>query len=164
MQKNNGLLSMLPEIRGHSRGISWLLLGLVLMNMNDANAVTTRSLPPCPSSPNCVSSQATDEKHAIAALAYSGEVAQAWQALIRTLESFPRSKIVAQSEGYLHVEFTSRVFRFVDDVEFIPDPGKKLIHVRSASRTGYGDFGVNRRRVESIRGRFQQQLKATQGR
>ena len=57
-------------------------------------------------------------------------------------------------DRYIHVKFTSRVFRFVDDVEFCFDAEPKKIHVRSASRMGYFDFGVNRRRVEGIRDRF----------
>jgi len=65
-----------------------------------------------------------------------------------------RSRIVISEELYLHAEFTSTFFRFVDDVEFLLDDGKKLIHVRSASRVGYYDFGVNRSRVEEIRTRF----------
>ena len=57
-------------------------------------------------------------------------------------------------ERYIHTEFTSAFFRFVDDVEFLLDDGTRTIHVRSASRVGYSDFGVNRRRVEELRSRF----------
>jgi uncharacterized protein (DUF1499 family) len=65
-----------------------------------------------------------------------------------------RVRIVTAEECYLHAEFTSALFRFVDDVEFLLDDGTKTIHVRSASRVGYSDLGVNRRRVEAIRYRF----------
>ena len=62
--------------------------------------------------------------------------------------------MVVADENFLHVEFRSAVFGFVDDVEFLFDDGNKVIHVRSASRVGYYDFGVNRRRVEELRKRF----------
>ncbi len=63
----------------------------------------------------------------------------------------PRTKLVEEDESYLHYEFTSLLLRFVDDVEFLFDDESKTIHFRSASRTGYGDLGVNRKRMEEIR-------------
>ena len=63
----------------------------------------------------------------------------------------PRTKLVEEEDAYLHYEFTSLLLRFVDDVEFVLDDETKTIHFRSASRTGYGDFGVNRQRMEEIR-------------
>lgn len=63
----------------------------------------------------------------------------------------PRMKLVEEDEAYLHYEFSSLLLRFVDDVELIFDDETKTIHFRSASRTGYGDLGVNRRRMETIR-------------
>ncbi len=65
-----------------------------------------------------------------------------------------RARIITAQKGYIHAEFTSFLFRFVDDVEFVLDEGSKTIHVRSASRVGYSDLGVNRKRVEAIRSRF----------
>jgi uncharacterized protein (DUF1499 family) len=59
--------------------------------------------------------------------------------------------------NYLHVEMRSLMFRFVDDVEFSLAASAGLIHVRSASRVGYSDFGVNRKRVERIRAAFDSQ-------
>ncbi len=70
------------------------------------------------------------------------------KAAIATLR---RTKLVEEDESYLHFEFTSLIMRFVDDVEFLFDDESKTIHFRSASRTGYGDLGVNRRRMEEIR-------------
>ncbi len=162
MEKN----SVFSPVYGQVRGLLAVLLpGMVLaMLMNNAACASSRSLPDCPSSPNCVSSQAGDKKHYVEPLSFRTEPGVAWQALILGVKSLPRSKIVVQSEDYLHAEFSSRVFHFVDDVEFILDPGKKVIQVRSASRIGYGDFGVNRRRVESIREQFLQQLRRTSGR
>jgi len=61
---------------------------------------------------------------------------------------------------YLHVEFRSTLFRFVDDVEFVIDEPQGLIHIRSASRVGYSDLGANRKRMEKIRLAFQQRQAA----
>jgi uncharacterized protein (DUF1499 family) len=74
------------------------------------------------------------------------------------IAGLPRTKLVEEDEAYLHYEFTSLLLRFVDDVEFLFDDDAKRIHFRSASRTGYGDFGVNRRRMEDIRSRLQGKL------
>ncbi|HEU4684993.1 MAG TPA: DUF1499 domain-containing protein [Nitrospira sp.] len=110
-----------------------------------------RSLPPCPSSPNCVSTQAQDERHAIAPIPYRKPRAAAKETLKELIRSLPRTRLVEEDDSYIHYEFTSLVFRFVDDVEFLFDDEAMTIHFRSASRTGYGDFGVNRRRMEAIR-------------
>ena len=101
-----------------------------------------------------VSSQSGDPRHVIAPLRYEGTAEKARELLIKAVSGMRRSRIVISEELYLHAEFTSTFFRFVDDVEFLLDDGKKLIHVRSASRVGYYDFGVNRSRVEEIRTRF----------
>ena len=76
---------------------------------------------------------------------------EAKQRLREIVGSLPRTRLVEEDEVYLHYEFTSLVLRFVDDVEFLFDDETKTIHFRSASRTGYSDFGVNRRRMEEIR-------------
>lgn len=112
--------------------------------------MATRSLT-CPSSPNCVSTQAQDEGHAIAPLRYQKSRAEAKESLKTIIQAMPRTKLVEEDESYLHYEFTSLLLRFVDDVEFLFDDESKTIHFRSASRTGYGDLGVNRKRMEEIR-------------
>ena len=113
--------------------------------------MTARSLAPCPSSPNCVSTQATDEGHAIAPYRYRKSRAEAKEALKAAIATIPRTKLVEEDDAYLHYEFTSLLLRFVDDVEFLFDDESKTLHFRSASRVGYGDFGVNRRRMEELR-------------
>jgi uncharacterized protein (DUF1499 family) len=110
-----------------------------------------QSLVPCPASPNCVSTQATDTRHAIAPIRYRRSRVEAKEALKAVIRALPRTNLVEETDSYLHYEFTSLLFRFVDDVEFLFDDESKTIHFRSASRTGYGDFGVNRRRMEVIR-------------
>jgi uncharacterized protein (DUF1499 family) len=110
-----------------------------------------RQLSPCPSSPNCVSTQATDEGHAIAPFQYTKARAEAKEVLKAVMGTLPRTKLVDEDESYLHYEFTSLLLRFVDDVEFLLDETTKTIHFRSASRTGYSDLGVNRKRMEQVR-------------
>lgn len=111
---------------------------------------------PCPDSPNCVSTQApaTDQQHAIAPIAYTGTVAEAQQRLLAMINAMPDTKLITVEPDYIYVEFRSRLLRFVDDVEFYLDDTAHLIHFRSSSRLGYGDMGVNRKRMEAIRERF----------
>ena len=111
-------------------------------------------LAPCPSSPNCVSSQSPDDAHRIAPLTYSGRDADAMKKLTSIVQTFPRTSVITVSDSYLHAEFTSAIFRFVDDLEFLVDDTEKVIHVRSASRMGYSDLGMNRKRIEQIRLRW----------
>lgn len=108
-------------------------------------------LAPCGQKPNCVSSQAQGGRHAIEPLAFTGRADRAMAALKDVLTAMPRTLIVRQSKDYIQAECTSRLLGFVDDVEFYCDAGNQVIHVRSASRLGYSDIGVNRKRVEAVR-------------
>ena len=110
----------------------------------------------CPDSPNCVSSQSTDAAHAVAPLTYRTTAADAVAALKQIIKGMKRAVVVEETATYLHIEFTSTLFRFVDDVEFLADETAKVIHVRTASRLGKSDLGVNRKRVEEIRRRWQE--------
>lgn len=110
----------------------------------------------CRPSPNCVGSQDADAAHAVEPLRFTGDADDTWRRLQGVLASMPRTKVIRDEDGYLHAECTSLVFRFVDDLECLLDRGAKVIHVRSASRVGWGDLGVNRRRVEAIRAAFDQ--------
>lgn len=111
-------------------------------------------LAPCPNSPNCVSTQSTDAKHGIDPIVYTTSMEEARARLEKIVRAMPRTKVVRQEEDYMHLECSSRLFRFVDDVEFWFDDANKVIHCRSASRKGYSDLGVNRKRVEQIREQF----------
>ena len=128
----------------------WLTAVIILCVMSPASA----QLKPCPGTPNCVSSLATDSDQHIEALAFTMPASEALARLRQVLLAEPRTIIVKEEGGYLHAEARSFLFRFVDDVEFLLDADQQLIHVRSASRTGYSDLGVNRRRVERIRRAF----------
>jgi uncharacterized protein (DUF1499 family) len=113
----------------------------------------------CPDSPNCVSSQTVKKDNVINPLSYKGSYSEAKQALLSIISSLPRTKIIADNDRYVHVTFTSRLMRFVDDVEFVFDDTNKQIHVRSASRVGYSDMGVNRKRVENLRKLLNERIK-----
>lgn len=136
---------------------SFLLLNGCGGQMPDNLGVTNNRLAPCPTSPNCVSSlDGEDAEYAIAPLTYSGVLADARQRLLDVIQSMKRVTIITANERYIHAEFRSALFRFVDDVEFYFDDEQKIIHVRSASRVGHSDLGVNRKRIEAIRERFSQ--------
>ena len=106
-------------------------------------------LAPCKRTPNCVSSQADpqDREHYIAPFRFRGAVAD----LRRAVESMPRAKVITVERNYLYAEYRTRLLRYVDDLELYYDERASLVHVRSASRRGRRDFGVNRKRVEDLR-------------
>jgi uncharacterized protein (DUF1499 family) len=108
------------------------------------------------STPNCVSSQAdaSDAEHYIAPIAFKGGAVEAMAAARKTVEGLQGATVIRQEGNYLYAEFRSKLMGFVDDVEFVFDEKAGLIHVRSASRLGRRDFGVNRARVEALRARI----------
>ena len=112
-------------------------------------------LKPCPPKPNCVCSRLdASPRHRVEPFAVSGDPAQAFRRLKSLLEGLPRTSIVTATDDYLHAVCRTRL-GFPDDVECLFSPKEGVIHVRSASRVGYSDWGVNRRRVEGLRRRFQ---------
>jgi len=115
-------------------------------------------LAPCPRTPNCVSTEAPPgSSKRMDAIPYTGSLAEARARLLQVLRDYPRTRIVSDpglEPHYLKAECRSKVFRFVDDVEFVLDDEAKRIHFRSASRLGRKDFGVNRKRMEEIRAAF----------
>lgn len=108
----------------------------------------------CPNTSNCVCTQATRADQRIAPIEFAGSAEEALAKLKMIVARMHNAKIASEEDRYLHVECTSRVFRFVDDLELLADPERQVIHCRSASRVGRTDFGVNRRRIEAIRRAF----------
>ncbi len=110
-------------------------------------------LAPCPSSPNCVSSHhdPADRGHYVDPIAFDDPPGDLRRRLVKVVSAMPGATLVSEEANYLHFTFTTSWMRFVDDVELLIDPDDKTVHIRSASRLGYGDFGVNRKRVEHIR-------------
>ena len=109
-------------------------------------------LAPCPNKPNCVSTQ--DANRYIEPLYFTGSAEATQRLLCDVLQDLPRTRIVSTRHGYIHAESRSRILGFVDDIEFFVDEDVGIIHLRSASRVGYYDFGVNRERAEVIRNAF----------
>ena len=122
----------------------------------DNLGATHGRLAPCVSKPNNVSSQADpgDKLHYVGPLRFSGEASSAFQRLAKLVAAQRGATVVAQDGAYLYAEFETPLMGFVDDVEFLLDGPGQQVHVRSASRLGYSDLGVNRKRVEAIRAAF----------
>jgi uncharacterized protein (DUF1499 family) len=144
-------------MRQRPRRIIALALGLLGLfgcagEQPDNLGVQDGLLAPCPHSPNCVSSQATDERHRIAPLTFADEPDTAWARLRLVLNGRADATLIEEQPGYLRFEL--RTTLFVDDAEFLLDPVNRVIHVRSASRLGYSDLGKNRSRMEEIRAQF----------
>lgn len=134
-----------------------VMMGLFSGSPPDSIGSDDGRLAPCKRTPNCVSSQADADKdagHYVAPIRIEGGVRDVWTALRSVLRSMPRVRLVNEGENYLHAECASRIMGFVDDAEFLLDEKARVIHVRSASRLGTSDFGVNRARVEAVRVRL----------
>ncbi len=130
------------------------VLGMYMLSLSATKptnlGVVNGQFLPLPDSPNAVSTQTEDLEKKFEPIPFAGTPAEMIRRIEELLESLPRTKIVSKSEDYIHVEFRSLIFRFVDDVEFYVDPSEKVIHFRSASRVGHSDLGANRNRMENI--------------
>lgn len=111
------------------------------------------SLRPCPQTPNCVSSEALESSKKIAPINFTTAPEAAWDKLKAEIEK-TGGVVVQQEQGYMRATFSTRIFRFIDDMEFRMLPEEKIIHVRSGSRVGKSDVGVNRKNVEKLRNNF----------
>lgn len=106
---------------------------------------------PCPPSPNCVSTEAESQAHYVPPFVLAVSTIDGWREVHRAVGRLPRTRIVQESGHYLRAECKSSFFRFVDDLELRLVESEGIIAVRSSSRVGYFDFGVNRKRVEKLR-------------
>jgi uncharacterized protein (DUF1499 family) len=113
----------------------------------------------CPSSPNCVSSFAdkTDKEHYIAPYDIKGDDLAAWKSLKRSVQATEDAKMINSTHNYVYAQYTSSLFHFVDDVEFMLDTSGNKIQLRSASRIGYSDLGVNRKRLEDLEAKLKKE-------
>ena len=138
--------------RWHDGSIRAMLAG----RRPDYLGVTEGKLARPKRTPNCVSSQAdpADAEHYIAPIPFRGTPVEAMVAAKRAVEAMERARIVREAPGYLYAEFRSKLLGFVDDLELLFDEQQRVFHVRSASRLGRRDFGVNRERVEALRKRI----------
>lgn len=113
--------------------------------------------------PNYVSSLTTRPDRHIEPFAFEIDEDDAWAAARATVAALPRTRIVVEETGYLRAESRTALFRFVDDVELLRNPGEKFIHIRSGSRVGRSDLGTNAKRVEEIRKGFSSRLNPPAG-
>ena len=134
------------------------LVGLAALSLTsrrpDNLGVHDGQLADCPPTPNCVSTTATRESQRMAPIPFDGNINEVRTRLLEIVTAIPRAKIVTEEPNYLHVECTTAIFRFVDDVEFLIDEEQQVIHFRSASRTGHSDLGENHRRMEQVTAAF----------
>lgn len=133
--------------------LRWLLVPIASPQPDNLGVQNGR-LAPCPDSPNCVSTQAERSLHLIDPIRYDEETAVIHQRLLQILDEMPRSTLIRTEPTYIHVEFRSPTWGFIDDAEFYFDEANQLIHFRSAARLGQGDMGANRDRMEEIRERM----------
>ena len=142
------------KIRHGSAAAIALLVGLASACSAPApldSDVFDEELALCSGSPNCVSSQSTDERHRVEPILLTSGDSATWRAVIARVRESPRTTIVIESDYSLLAEYRSAVFAFVDDLELILREDRTTVDVRSASRLGYWDWGVNRSRVEALR-------------
>jgi uncharacterized protein (DUF1499 family) len=142
------------------------VIGLVVLNRTQGGRsvsspnLAAGTLAPCPESPNCVSTRAPreDQRHHVAPIPLGDTAAGATpnpeevlRRVAAVIENQPRMEIVERGDTYLRAAATSKIFRFVDDIDFLVDSEEGMLHMRSASRVGEGDMGVNRARYEVFR-------------
>ena len=131
----------------------WTTAGCIA-HAQEGHEANYNTLTACPDSPNCVSTKSTDPDRAMSPLPYVETREKSRERLILVLRSMKRCNIVTAKPAYVHAEFRSALFGFVDDVTFVFDDDQHLIHFRSGSRTGYYDFGTNRNRMKEISERY----------
>ena len=131
-----------------------LIMALILTSVSGVRGeglgVMEGKLAPCPDSPNCVSTQSQGKRHAMKPLPFLQTREASRDIILSILKGIKRTTIVTLTETYIHVEFRTALFRFVDDVEFFLDETDRVVHFRSASRVGYYDFGLNRKRMSEF--------------
>jgi len=134
-----------------------LVMVLAVLNNDAAGPVPEKGVPvterlaACPDKPNCISSRSRDTKHAVAPMRLKEGTVGGWALIREVVSGLPRCTIVKATDHYLHAACKSRLFGFTDDLEMRLDPAAGIVDIRSAARSGYSDFGVNRKRVEGLR-------------
>jgi len=138
--------------------LALIALGLFVLGAcasSVAGGLVGGSLAPCPSSPNCVSSEpGADEDHRVEPFVYEGDGRAVLARFVELVAELPRVELVTREPDYAHAAFTTKWMRFTDDVELRLDEAASVVHVRSASRLGHSDLGKNRARVDELRPLF----------
>ena len=134
----------------------FIVLSTISCSQRPQLGLSHNQLLPCPSTPNCVCSENPVQSGFAAPLRFTGHPDESWQRARETITAMG-GRIVEENNHYLHAVFTSRFFRFIDDLELRLDETAGVIHFRSASRIGYSDLGVNSKRIETLRSLFMKQ-------
>ena len=129
----------------------FLLLTACARHLPPTLGVSGASLAPCKKTPNCVYSGAQSKRHSIAPFELAIPIGLAWDAINQLLADNESATVISSSPTYLHAEYKSATFGFVDDLELMVSADKKRIELRSASRVGYSDGGINRKRINVLR-------------
>ena len=158
MKEKNKIISNNQIFQAVCGFIFFSVMGLLVADIfgNDLNNLNMKNneLKPCTKRPNCVSSQSRNPKHKIQPIHYSGSIKDTKDKLKKVFDPIGDAIFVTITKKYWHIEFTSRWLGFVDDVEILFSESESQIDIRSSSRVGYWDLGVNRKRVEKIRFQF----------
>lgn len=147
-EPSNVAATQSPERELNSRNL--VLVSLFATAVSFASQPIANPLRPCPDKPNCVSTAVPSASHGVMPLPFHGTAKQTHDELVRLIGAMPGSAIVRTEDLYIHATFTSRLFGFVDDVEFYLEEQEHVVHMRSASRSGYYDFGVNKGRLGEV--------------
>jgi uncharacterized protein (DUF1499 family) len=124
-----------------------------------APGLVAERLAKCPDTPNCVcSEQQDDSNHSIAPIHLPQVITFDPLSILKNVVKDMGGTIRTESDNYFAATFTSAIFGFMDDFEVRIDSTQKMIHIRSASRIGYGDAGVNRRRTELLKNLYNQKV------
>ena len=142
--------------------LAGLIMAVILTGASGAGGeslgVTEGKFAPCPGSPNCASTQNGRKGHAMKPLPYLQTRDSSREKILSILKGMKRTEIVKLTESYIHAECRTALWRFIDDVEFFLDETARVVHFRSASRVGYYDFGLNRRRMKRISEKYLEAL------
>lgn len=133
--------------------VTLLIIFMFIKNNNMPRniGVNKGSLAPMPNKPNAVSSQTDIMEKRVEPLKFIGDSDNSKKLIIESINQFKNMKIIKNEKNYLYVVFATDKMKYKDDVEFYFDEDKKIIHFRSASRVGYSDMGVNKKRYEEIK-------------
>ncbi len=132
-----------------------LIYATLFMTMNFSPGEMMPNIKDCPDKPNCVFSKSQKEYAIIEPLPLLGDKETSLKKIKEVMAKLPRTKLIKEGPNYLHFTSTTKIMRFTDDVEFEIDEKNNVVHIKSASRVGYKDFGTNRERVEEIRSLYQ---------
>jgi len=134
--------------------MSLALIGCAASPPDNWRSLSAGELLKCGDSPNCVSSIETREKFAISPLRYSDLPEEAMKRLVKVLGNQKGTEVLDVSQSRIHAVRSSAFFGFKDDLFFVMAKEDSIIQVRSSARSGYYDFGVNRKQLEKIRAEF----------